>query len=128
MFGKPVAQEDTRCYYKGMRFKRDLLVSAAGRLTVFLYLFSSFIIIIFIQGNFQGFVDESLTTLLTVYKVSAMVFILSAFLYILSIAFFGRNTGRSTGARIAFSIAGILLASAGYILTEALMTVLQPVS
>lgn len=104
-----------------------LLVSVAGRLTVFLYIFSVFILSLYLLGNFQDFTDSSLIVLLEVYKYTALIYSAFALSYCYILIAEGRNTERNIGLRLFLVIAGICLSAAGYIasaiLTEALQSV-----
>ncbi|MBI9105505.1 MAG: hypothetical protein JEZ04_02105 [Spirochaetales bacterium] len=104
-----------------------LLVSVAGRITVFLYLFSVLILLLYIQGNFQDFLDASLSGLLTAYKYTALMFISTALSYIFILIFSGRGSSRSVGIRIFLTAAGITLSAAGFFITAILSTAFQAV-
>jgi len=105
-----------------------LLVSVAGRVTIFLYLFSVFIILLFVQGNFQDFLDNSLLALMVVYKYTSLLFISAAVFYIFILITRGRGTGRRVGLRIMLSAAGIILSAAGFLVTAVLSAAFQPVA
>jgi len=104
-----------------------LLVSVAGRVTIFLYLFSLFIILLFIQGNFQVFLDESLVALMAIYRYSSLLYISAAVFYIFILITSGRGTGRRVGLRIILTAAGIIFSAAGFFITAVLSAAFQPV-
>lgn len=107
--------------------KGHLLVSVAGRITVFLYLFSLFILLLYIQGNFQDFLDQSLAVLLVIYKYTALIFIVSGISYGYILIASGRDSGRNIGIRLFLTAAGIALSAAGFYISAILTAVLQPI-
>lgn len=110
-----------------MKNKGKLIISIAGRLTVFLYLFTLLPLLLYIQGSFQDFLDESLSFLLIIYNISTITFAAFGSAYIIILILFGRNTGRSLGIRFSLVFVGILLSAAGFILSQIVLTGLQPV-
>ena len=110
-----------------MRKRGRLVVSVAGRITVFLFLFMILILILYILGNFQDFTDGSILGLMQMFKFTSLIYIAVAVSYILILIIAGGNTGRKIGMRIAAVTAGILLSGAGFIIFEILLTGLEPV-
>ena len=103
------------------------LLSITGRLTLFFYLFSILILLLYIQGNFQAFTDSSLIMLLNLYKFSALIYIALAVTYIITLIIAGRNTGRRIAIRIAFTFAGLCLSAVFFAVVEIIITGLEPV-
>ena len=77
-----------------MKRKGRPVVSISGRITLFLYLFTLLVLVLYIQGSFQNFTDDSLIRLLGLFKFSSLVYIASAMTYIVIILTAGRGTGR----------------------------------
>ncbi|MDC7225849.1 MAG: hypothetical protein PQJ61_03680 [Spirochaetales bacterium] len=110
-----------------MKDRARPIVSIAGRITILLFLFSVMVLLLYIQGNFQDFVDDSLIMLLNLYRYSALIFIAFAFSYILILIIAGKNTGRRILRRIIFSVAAIIFSFVFFIAAEIIITGLQPV-
>jgi hypothetical protein len=107
--------------------REKILVSIAGRVTVFLYLFSVFILLLYIQGNFQDFLDQSLISLLTIYKYTALIFTAAAVSYVYLLISGGRGSGRNIGVRIFLAAVGIALSAAGFLITAIISAAMGPV-
>lgn len=110
-----------------MKDRGQLIVSLTGRVTMFLYLFTVLIMILYIQGSFQGFVDDSLIMLLNLFKFSSLVFIAFGLSYIIILILAGRNTGRRLVSRILFTVIGLILSSISFLIVQIIITGLEPV-
>ncbi|HAK47606.1 MAG TPA: hypothetical protein DCO79_17005 [Spirochaeta sp.] len=110
-----------------MKNKGQPAVSVTGRITMFLYLFTVLIMILYIQGSFQDFVDESLIMLLMIFKYSTIVFIAFAVSYIIILLIAGRNTGRKIISRIIITLAGLIISSIFFLAVEIIIAGLEPV-
>ena len=110
-----------------MKNKGRLIVSVTGRITIFLYLFTLFILLLYIQGSFQDFLDDSLIKLLVLFEYSSLVFIGFAFSYIITLIIAGKNTGRKIGMRIAVTSIGIIISSVFFMIVQIIMTGLEPI-
>ena len=104
-----------------------LIVSITGRIAVFLFMFSLFIFLLFIQGNFQSFIDISLINLMLIYRICAILYVIASISYVLILLMSASESGKRLTRKIATSIIGIVLAAVGYIIITILTAVLQPV-
>lgn len=111
-----------------MKNRGRLIVSVTGRVTLFLFVFTVFIFILYIQGNFQDFLDDSLIKLLLLFRYAVLIFLAIAVSYIFILLIAGKVTGKRTVKKIVVSIAGILLSSVLFLIVEIIITGLEPVT
>lgn len=111
-----------------MKNKNKIIVSVVGRLTVFFYIFTVLILILYLQGSFQDFLDESLINLLVLYKYTALIFLAFGVSYIITILTAGKKVGKNMVKRIIITITGIILSSVFLLLAEIIITGLEPVT
>ena len=124
-----MVQEKRTCYYcRVKKQRRKVLVSVAGRITAFLFLFSLFIALLYLQGNFQDFQESSLLLLLEAYRIVSLLYLAAAVSYIFIMAAAGRGSGRSTGARILITATGIAVVITGYMAASIVAAALGPVN
>jgi len=102
------------------------IVSLAGRITVFLFIFTMYIVLLYVQGSFQNFTDDSLLKLLILGKYSSLVYIAVAASYIFILVTAGRDTGRRLSARIILTLAGCLVSSVIFVLIQIVLSGLEP--
>ena len=104
-----------------------LLLSVAGRITIFLFMFSVFIALLYVQGNFQNFLEESLLGLLAVYRFTALIYFAAAVPYIFILLSMGRRAKRNVSLRVFLTTAGIAVTVVGYLSASLTAAALQPV-
>ena len=115
------------CYYRIMKNRGRLIVSVSGRITLFLFVFTIFIMILYIQGNFQDFIDDSLIKLLLIYRYTVLAFLAFAAAYIFILVIAGKMKAGKLIRRIVFTVIGILLSSVLFFMVEIIITGLEPV-
>ncbi len=111
-----------------MKSLNDKILSVYGRLVTFLFVFSFLVISLIVLGNFQSFLDRTMSLLMRIYILASLIFIVMAFFYIIILVLAGKSEKRNRPLRIFIISVGIAVNLAVYFITSALLVFIQPVS